>query len=98
MGGGLLVRGYNAINAWNVFVSSTIFSNAHIKLYYYHRLSCQSVKCLNVKPCEAAVVPTRVQIARNRIHVACTRAGDFWIIERLIAVSEDQRASIVLPD
>ena len=97
-GGAFLLRVDHRIDSATVFVAAAIFSRGHVELADEHRLAGQGVKCIQIKPRETAIVPTRVEIAGDGVHVARAGAGHFRIIERLITVPQNQGPPIVFAD
>ena len=78
-----------------VSVSALVFLRGHIELADEDWFSGEPVKCVQIKSCKRAIVPTRIQVARYRIHVRCARAGNLGIVKRLVAVAEDQGAAVI---
>ena len=79
--GAFLLRGDHRKDATIVFVAAAIVSSAHVELANENRLASQSVKCLHIKAREAAVVPTRVEIAGDGVHITRRGTGHFRVIE-----------------
>ena len=81
-GGAFFLGSDHRIRAVAVFVAAAVVSSAQVELADENRPSSQSVERVHIKPRETAVVPTRVEIAGNGVHVARARAGDFRIRAR----------------
>ena len=80
-GGAFLLRGCHRIDTAIVLVAAAVFSGGHVELPDEDGLSRQLVKCFQIKPREPAVVPARIEIAGNGVHVRGAGVSHFWIVE-----------------